>query len=252
MTWTSRLSEALINHLRDILTSVGFLSLGSSYNDPGWDSAGLNHTENACIEMPGQTKTVTFYGRSMMGIAPEQFAMLNNLMTVVAGGRADLPDAVLDIELREPSDNGPDANISADFANNGDTELSDSGLSSESWPTFVVSTNGTSVADLQDGAIPYCYMQFQPHSSKSFGPWEWNRTGLSSGNYVIMSCVVIWDYIVVNMTANSSWTPVVDDSAPDIEPKAHDNYVYVAIGGACIAIVGGVAAFYFVRTRRGI
>jgi len=243
--WTSQLSAAPISKLYDTLIHEEFMSLNSSYTDMGWSPPDLNHTERACIEISGLLKTVTFYGRSMIGLIPGSYALLNNIEELVVRELSDLPDAALDIVVTEPTDSGPVAEITANFTNNGDTMLGDAGLCRESWPTYIVSVNGTTVGDLQNGSIPYCYMDFGPHTTTGFGPWEWNRTGLMPGQYVIMSCVVIRDYVIGNISANASWIPSDDH----IEPGDQNDAFYLALAGLGIAAGAGVAAFYIIRIR---
>lgn len=243
--WTSQLSTALTSKLYDTLIHEEFMSLNGSYTDMGWSPSDLNHTERACIEISGQLKTVTFYGRSMIGLIPGSYALLNNIEELVARELSDLPDAALDIVVTEPPDSGPVAEMTANFTNNGDTKLSDAGLCSVSWPTFIVSVNGSTVDDLQDGMIPYCFMEFAPHTTTGFGPWEWNRTGLIPGQYVIMSCVVIWDYVIGNISANASWIP----SGNHIEPGDQNDAFHLALAGLGIAAAAGVTAFYVIRIR---
>jgi len=243
--WTTQLSSTLISELYNTLIDEGFMSLNDSYNDFGRPNMGSNHVERACIEVSGELKTVTFNGLSMMGIVPASFALLNNIGNLVVDGRADLPDATLDIVVTEPPDRGPVAKITANFTNNGDTVLQDVGLCNMSWPTYIVSMNGSTVGDLQHGIVPYCLMEFDPHTTTEFGPWEWNRTGLSPGKYVIMSKVVIWDYEIGDIASNSTWTPV-DNHA---EPSNHSNGFSLVLAGLGIAIVVGVATFYIVRMR---
>jgi len=222
------------------------MSLSYSYNDSGWSDTRLNHTERACIEVSGELQTVTFNGNSMMGKVPASFALLNNIIGLVVGGLADLPDATLDIVVTEPSDHGPTAKIAAKFANNGDTTLRDSGLCNISWPTFIVSANGSTLGDMQAKMAPYCLMEFAPRTTTHFGPWEWNRTGLSPGNYVIMSRVVIWDFEIGNIDSNSTWTSVEKHA----EPNDHHEGLSLALVGLGIAIAVGVATFYVIRIRQ--
>lgn len=244
--WTSKLSTSLVSKLHETLIGEGFMSLNDSYSDSGWSNTVSNHLERACIEVSGVPKTVTFNGNSMMGKVPASYALLNNIRNLVVGGLADLPDAALDIVVTEPSDHGPTAKITASFTNNGDTTLQDSGLCNISWPTFIVSANGSTVGDLQATMAPYCLMQFAPHTTTHFGPWEWNRTGLPPGNHVIMSRVVIWDYEIGCVDSNSTWIPV-DKHA---EPSNLFNGSSLVLAGLGIAIAVGVATFYIARIRR--
>lgn len=244
--WTGKLSSALVSKLHETLISEGFMSLNDSYNDSGWSSTVANHLERACIEVSGELKTVTFNGNSMMGRIPASFALLNNIIDLVVGGLADLPDATLDIVVTEPSDHGPTAKITANFANNGDTTLRDSGLCNTSWPAFIVSANGSTLGDMQAKMAPYCLMEFAPRTTTPFGPWEWNRTGLSPGNYVIMSRVVIWDFEIGNIDSNSTWTSVEKHA----EPIDHFNVSILVLAGLGIAVAVGVATFYIARIRQ--
>jgi len=241
--WTGQLSAALISELYETLIGEEFNSLSDSYDDLGWSQAWMNHIERACIEVSGELKTVTFNGRSMMGIVPASYALLNNIRNLVVEGLSDLPNATLDIVVTELSNRGPTAKITANFTNMGGTILHDSGLCNISWPTYIISVNGSTVGDLQDGVYPYCYMEFDPQTSTDFGPWEWNRTGLSPGKYVIMSRVVIWDYEIGNIASNSTWIPIDNHT----EPNDYNEGFFIALTGVGIAIAVGVATAYVFR-----
>jgi len=244
--WTGQLSAALISELYETLIGEEFNSLSNSYDDLGWSQTWMNHIERACIEVSGELKTVTFNGRSMMGIVPGSYALLNNIRNLVVEGLSDLPNATLDIVVTELSNRGPTAMITANFTNMGDTILHDSGLCNISWPTYIVSVNGSTAGDLQDGAIPYCYMEFDPQTTRDFGPWEWNRTSLSPGKYVIMSRVVIWDYEIGNIALNSTWTPIDNHT----EPNDSDESFSLALAGLSIAIAVCVATLYVIRMHQ--
>ena len=248
--WTSQLSHAQVSNLYDALISEGFMSFGDSYDDLGWTNTLRNHTERACIEISGALKTVTFHGRSMIGIAPGSFAMLSNIVTVVLGGLADIPDATLDIFVTEPPNGGAVANITANLTNSSDLTLTDSGLCNVSWPVLIVSANGTLAADAQKYMMPYCYMEFAPGTTTEFGPWAWNRTDLSPGSYVIMSNVYIWDYVIGNISSNSSWIPVEDGSGRDVEPRNDTEILYIGLAGIGAALAVGIVVLYVFRVSR--
>lgn len=243
---TSQLSAVLISKLHETLLDDEFMSLNQSYTDLGWFDTKLNHTERVCIEVSGGLKTVTFYGRSMMGTIPSSYALLNNIAALVSEGLADLPDASLEVIVTEDSESGPLAKITANFTNNGDTTLQDSGLCSTSWPTYIVSMDGGTVGDMQARIAPYCTMQFAPHTTTHFGPWEWNRTDIPPGTYVIMSRVVIWDYVIVEISPNSTWTPANSHS----EQNGGQEGLSLAIAGLGIAFAVGVTTFFAVRMRK--
>jgi len=246
MDYASHLSDDLISEVYETMTNEGFMSLGPTHDDPGWPLTWSNHTERVCLEVSNESKTATFNGNSMMGIIPKSFAILNNVRSVVTMGVADIPDANLDIEVIEQVDQGPIAEIEVDLTNNGETVLSDAGLCAGSWPLYVVRSDGRTVDDLQKGMAPNCSMEFQPHTTTDFGPWEWNRTGLSPGKYVIMSRVAIWDYEIGNIDSSSTWTPV-DNHA---EPSNHYESIFLALVGVGIVLAVGVASFYVFRIRQ--
>jgi hypothetical protein len=246
--WSVQLTEGQVSNLFDVLMYEDFMSLGDSYEDPGWTDVSRGRLERACIDMAGTMKTVTFHGRSMIGIISGSFAMLNNLVSVVMGGLDEIPDADLEIAVNEPSGGGPVANITANFTNNCGLTLTDSGLCNISWPIFIVSVNGTTVGDSQKFMAPYCFMQFAPGTTTEFGPWGWNRTGLAPGSYVIMSRVCVWDFVVGNISANASWTPVEDDR--DKVDDSESGMLNLAFAGIGVAAIAAVVALYVFRLRK--
>lgn len=91
-------------------------------------------------------------------------------------------------------------------------------------------------------------MEFAPLTTRDFGPWSWNRSGLSPGKYVIMSRVVIWDYEVGDIASNLTWTP----NNNQFEPEDDRESLSLALIGLGIAIAVVVTAFYvFYMSKRG-
>jgi len=246
--WTYQLSDALVASVYNTLIGGGFLSLKDSYGDPGWYSAWSTHTERVCFEQLGELKTVTFGGRNIMGVIPAAYALLNNIEQMYHNGMTDVSEGTLDIRVIEPSDRGPVASISANFTNNGEMTLSDAGLCNRSWPTYIVSREGRTVGNLQNWTIPECFMTFEPQTTREFGPWMWNRTGLLPGDYVIMSKVVIWDYVVGKIDSNMTWTSSDDNTEPAINPD-DNGALYLALGASLATGAVIVTAFYLVRAR---
>ncbi|HUV61808.1 MAG TPA: hypothetical protein VMW71_06550 [Thermoplasmata archaeon] len=243
-----QLPMALVSELYDTLVDERLWMLNHSYEDSGWSWEEVSHTERLCIDVPDETKTVIFSGHSIMGIVPNSYALLNNIMNLVQGRFPDLPDAALDIVVSELPDRGPVANITAHLTNCGPTVLYDSSLCNISWPTFIVSVNGSTVGDLQGRIFPSCLMEFAPLTTRDFGPWSWNRSGLSPGKYVIMSRVVIWDCEIGDIASNLTWTPYNNQ----FEPEDDRESLSLALIGLGIAIAVVAAAFYvFYVGKRG-
>ena len=246
--WNATLSSDLVNQLYNIMVGEEFSSLDSSYADLGWGRT-MNHTERACLEISGVNKTVTFEGNSMMGVIPGSFAILNNIASAVNRGLADLPNAALEMGVKDLDIRTRLSEITANMTNSGKTVLQDSGLCNTSWPIFIVSVNGTTVADAQARVMPYCRMQFDPDTTTDFGPWKWNRTDVPADRYVIMSRVVVWDFITGNITADSAW---ISDKA-DKEPVTNGpDTLLIVVSGIAVASSAGVVVLAFLLIRRKV
>ncbi|MCU0853018.1 MAG: hypothetical protein MUC90_07205 [Thermoplasmata archaeon] len=246
--WSTQLTDGQVSDLFDVLMYEEFMTLEDTYEDLGWTDASLGHLERACIETGGTMKTVSFHGHSIIGIIPGSFAMLSNLVSVVKQGLGEIRDADLEITVSEPSDGGPIANITANLTNNCGVTLTDTGLCNLSWPIFIVSVNGTTVDDAQKYMIPYCLMEFPPGTTREFGPWGWNRTGLAPGTYVIMSRACVWDFIVGNISANASWIPV--DDGRDADDDTQSAILYYAFAAVGVGAAAGLVALYVFRLRK--
>jgi hypothetical protein len=218
---SSQLPAVLVSELRDMLLHEGFSMLNRSlYEDSGWLLAEVNHTERVDIEALRDANTVVFSGHSIMGVIPNSYALLNNIMRLVQGRFSDMPDVALDIVVSEPQDGGSVATVTAHLSNYGSTMLTDSGLCNISWPLFIVSANGSTVADLQGRIFPDCLMEFAPLTTRDFGPWPWNRSGLSPGKYVIMSRAVAWDCEIGDIASDLTWTPDSSQFEPEEDLKS--------------------------------
>lgn len=244
---SSQLSMALVSEVYDTLVDDGFMMLDFAYEDAGWSSEDVNQTERLWVEAADETKRVMFSGHSIMGIVPNSYALLNNVMSLVQGRFPDIPDAALDIVVSEPPNGGPIADITAHFTNNELIELRDSGLCNISWPLFIVSANGSTVADLQGRIFPSCLMEFPPLTTRDFGPWSWDRSGLHPGEYVIMSQVVIWDCQIGEIASDLVWAPT-DDQLNTGEGRES---LSLALVGLCIVIAVAATFIILLAIKRG-
>lgn len=244
-----QLSLSMVSELYVTLIDEGFDSLDYTYRDTGWSRTEVNHTECVRIEVPGEIRTVTFLGNSMMGITPNSYALLKNFMWLVDIGFPYFPDVALDIAVTEPVDHGPVADVTALLSNYGPWTLRDFAACNTSWPLFVVSANGTTVSDLQNGVIPACMIEIPPLAADDFGPWKWDRTGLSPGKYVIMSRAVLWDYESGSIASDLTWTP--DDSQFEAEGDNHGLSLALLGIGIAIAVAAALPLALYIR-RRGL
>jgi hypothetical protein len=245
---SSELPAVLVSESLDTLVCEGYRMLdGSPYEDSGWPLEEVNHTERVSVETPNDANTVVFSGHSMMGVIPNSYALLNNIMRLVQGRFPDMPDVALDIVVSESQNCGPLADITAHLTNSGSTTLRDSGLCNMSWPLFIISADGSTVVDLQARAIPECVMDFAPLTTSDFGPWSWNRSGLSPGKYVIMSRVVIWDCEVGDIASDLTWTPDGSQFESEDDPKS----LSIAITATGMAIVASIGFYVIYAYKKG-
>jgi len=248
VNWSSHLSAAVVSDAYAALSNESFASLSGWHNDSGYRDQGFcNHSEAVSLDASGTNHTVTFGGNSLMGISPAVSALLNNILGLVQEGASDMLDVTLDVTVAERTPPSAYLNVSAVFTNNAQKNYSQEGLSNVSWPTFIVSTNGTTVADMQASSMTPSYETYEPGTSTPFGPWGWNRTGLQPGEYVVMSYVVVWSWTSTNIPSDAPWAGEDDDTTPT-EPDENSNTLYIVAGGAAAVAVVGLA-FYFVRSR---
>lgn|GEM_PF-1631422 len=244
----SYMSPAIAAEAYITVTREGLMSMSGWHNDSGWPNLVMNHTERLCVEISGTQHIVSFGGNSLMGMMPRSFATLNNILTAVNGDRTDLLAAGLDLRVAGRPADDPVADISATFENREWGDLSDAGLCNMSWPTFVVSVNGTTVFDMQASMAPYCWMDFPPNSTEEFGPVAWNRTGIDAGEYVAMSCIVVWNWTYANISSDSAWAHKSGGSSP----AGPDDSTWLILGGvAAVCAVAGIG-IYLMRVRASL
>lgn len=225
---SSQLPSALMDELLNTLVYGEFSVLDRTmYEDSGWSMLSVNHTERVSIETPNDVSSVLFRGHSIMGAIPNSYALLSNIMRLVTGVFPDMPNVALDIFVWEPLEPGPIASITAHLTNHGSELIYDSALCNTSWPLFIVSTDGSTVVDLQGSVFPSCVMEFAPFTTRDFGPWLWNRSDIAPGRYVIMSRVVVWDCEIGDITPNLTWTPYNGQLGPEDD-----------LGPPCLVLVG--------------
>ena len=244
--WVSQLSGGLVAQAYDILSGEGLMSMTGYHNDTGYVGTNLNHTENVCLEISGSRHIVSFGGNSMMGMLPQSFALVNNIMLIVIAGWSELPNVEFDVTVSERATPGPIADVRATFTNHGGQSLEDYGMCNTSWPALFVSRNGTTVDDIQTTSAPLCAMTFEPNTTDEFGPWAWNRSGLAPGEYIVMSRIAIWSWTSTNISADAAWAGHNDDTPSD---PGNNSLLYIVAGGIGVAAVACVAAFYIIRMR---
>jgi hypothetical protein len=228
--WTGAgsISPELALAIFETILAEGFCYMLGSYRD-------LGHPENACEETlavmcPSGDKSVSFGGFSMMGLMPESWTMLSNLLYSLWSERTEPLEVGLDISLT-PGPRPTETGISLELTNGEDFVVSDAGVCETLWPVRVLRVNGCSVHTFGITSAPTCTMDFGPGTTTEFEAQTWNWSGVAAGFYVIMVMVVVSDYVLFEVPGSSgaaNQRPAAEFSVDPSEGNRTTKFVFDA------------------------
>ncbi|MEM2891490.1 MAG: PKD domain-containing protein [Thermoplasmata archaeon] len=179
-----------IAELKESLLQEGFLNLRDEYNDYNSVNGSVTIQERFRLKTPEMNKTVTFFGRSAVGLIPRSYAMTLNLASAPVLSLNEPLNASVDVSVN--ADDFPKLAISVNITNREQTPLY--GCWPDGGMCEIVIARSTGCSFNLDRAVTTAIVHYEvPHSSsyELVKRVTWNADVVPAGNYVVMATAAV-------------------------------------------------------------